>query len=160
MWCGVETALAVCFCFVFLLFLWSCVCILVFQNTRAESTAAIIYFVYFVLFYIKRLNIVFVHWWVLFSYSFSDFQTTSSMLCFAHWRVSPTDGAIFHKALCNVSTVSFPLQSRRIRSCSSKDRSLEWTRRLPVEMTDPFGSPFPLCRIYWLWCCVYFPAWE
>lgn len=72
---------------------------------------------------------------MLFSYNFSDFQTTSSLLCFVHWSVSPTDVFFFfpstfqasNKALCDVSTVSFPLQSRRLRSYSCKDRSLEWT---------------------------------
>lgn len=90
-----------------------------------------------------------VHWVVIFS---STIQTTSvlktsSLLCVLHWSVSPADFVHFffstfqgHWALCDVSTVSFPLQSKRIRRRSCKDGSLEWTRSRPVEMTDHFGS--------------------
>lgn len=62
----------------------------------------------------------------------------SSLLCVLHRSVSPADVVIFFRlyisglkrctALSDVSTLSFPLQSRRIRSRSCEDRSLEWTQ--------------------------------
>lgn len=63
-----------------------------------------------------------------------------------------------YSALSDVSTVSFPLQSMRIRSWSCKDRPLGRTCSLPVELTDHFGSTLPPCRSYWLWCYVYVRA--
>lgn len=86
---------------------------------------------------------------------------------FLHWSESLADVVIYFvyisglrrcSALCDVSTVSFPLQSSRIRSCSRKDRSLEWTQSLPAEMADHFASALPpvkqlLTLMSWLSSC-------
>lgn len=77
-----------------------------------------------------------------FPHSLSRVQTScvlkaSSLLCVLHRRVSPADVVIFFAStsqgskdarLSDVSTLSFPLQSRRIRSRSCEDRSPGWTQ--------------------------------
>lgn len=71
-----------------------------------------------------------------------------------HFRTQDMLGSMW----CQLAV--FPIQMRRIRSCSCEDRSLEWTHCPPVGMTDHFSSTFPPCSNCWLWCGVYVPARE
>lgn len=65
-------------------------------------------------------------------------------------------------ALSDVSTLSFPLQSRGIRSRSCEDRSLGWTQSSCwADRSFWFNINLPPpCSSYWLWCYVYAPARE